>query len=462
MIEFIALALVLALVVFWRSGNSLRALLIAWLVAVVPSAIGLISYSYQYAGSIRFVLFIGSAILFFMIGYFGYYYIAGYKVVEKLKFSRQRYDVYESLRQPIIVVAIIAFLAIVFMVLDAITSGIDVSNLASIREEVISRESASVLARLASVTTWACFLCLVFAVYFRDRLSRPAIFLLLALGAGTVLSSLFSAGRQSLLQTFFLLLFVEGYRQKDNFAIKGGGLIGRVLIVTLVIVVLLYVSITRARSDYGLARLDILLRLFGADLSPTLRQFLSGLPIEIGDFFAEAILYIGHSVPLFSAFADIQFPEYYLGQNSFPFVFRQIESLTGLSVQSTYLTKIQYLNGAGLFGVGWTTALSQTGMDFGLIGTAIFFAVIGVLAKYWDLRAAHIPGIIPSIMSSMFMIFSIYTPYFLLTTDTSMLLLLIFVSLLSIFMPTLNRRYLHPQRGGAFGADSIVQPPERK
>lgn len=445
MIEIIALGLLVALVAFWRAGNSLRSLLIAWLVAVTPSTLGLIHYSYQYTGSNRYAAYIAASIISFMIGYFGYYQVAGYKLAQKADLKPQSFDYFDTFRQPIIFVGITAFLAITFMLLDVVTSGIDVADLTSIRAEVVSRDSSSVLARLASITTWACFVCLAFAVYYRERLSRPVILLLLLLGAGTVLSSLFSAGRQALLQTILLLIFVEGYRRKTTTVARGKGVLGRALVITAVIAVFLYVSLTRSRSDYGLARVDVLLRLFGADLPPGFEDFLSYFPTDISDFLVEVVLYLSHSVPLFSIFADIEFPERYWGQNSFPFLFRQIEPITGWSVQSALLTKIEYLNASGVLGVGWNTALSQTSMDFGLFGTTVLYGIFGWLSRFWEVRAKYQPGFIPSTMSSLLMISAIYTPFVLLFSDTSMLFLFLFMTIMSGMSSTLSRRVASSQ-----------------
>lgn len=439
MINAIAISLVFALIICWGMGGPLRALLIAWLVAIIPSAVGIIYFSYQYTGTDRYALFIGGSVIGYLIGYIGYYQLRGYRLVHSMQNIPHSYDTFESFKQIIPIVGIVAFIAIVFMLGDVAVLGVDLSDLTSIRTNVISRESASLLGRLAAITTWACFFCLAYAIYFRNRLNKFQMIILFALGLGTVISSLVSAGRQALFQTILLVIFINHYRQRTSNKQPSSGFFGRSVLVTIAVGILFFISANRSRVDYGLARSDIMLRLFDGEIPPYFQSALSLLPVDIADFFVEGLLYVSHSVPLFSVFADIQFPQLYFGQNSFPFFFRQLEPISGLDSRSVLITKVEYIDSAGLLGVGWNTSLSQIGMDFGLVGTCIFFAFLGAISRFWQIRAEYKPGFIPSLMTSLMIMCSIYTPYLFFFSDTSIIFLSIFVVSVSAFLPSMKK-----------------------
>jgi hypothetical protein len=432
-LTFLLAVLAAGTIASWRTGGALLAFFLAWLIATAPSALGIIEYNYSAYASDNYIYIILATLGSFATGY-GFSSHNSSRAGVRSDHILQA-DSFHFWEKAVPYLVAVGALSMAMMVWNVFIQGLDVSNLTDLRLDVIAQEAATLPAKIASVTTWACFTCLALAIYFRARLSTLALLMLLGVGSGALLSSFLSAGRQAIFQSIILLFLMHRARLRHDTLFGLVQLRSRVsitggLFIAGALSLIMFITVNRFSSDYGLDRSGILMRLFDARIDPAIDNYLASLGPRVYDVVVESLLYISHSVPLFSLFSDIQFPGNTYGQMSFPFFFRQLEPITGLSVTNALQTKIEYLNAAGLLGVGWNTALSQTMMDFGVFGSCMFFFGQGYVSGLWDRRTARYATFGASLLSGVLFIAALYTPYLLLFSDTAMLSLFVFGALL--------------------------------
>ena len=430
---FMLAVLVAGTMASWRTGGALLAFFLAWLVATAPSALGIIEYNYSIYASNKYIYIILATLGAFSAGY-GLNVHNSKRAGDDLRAVIQS-DNFDFWRKPLPYIIALGIISIAMMIWNAYLVGLNVADLSNLRIDVTSQEGATVAAKIAVITTWACFICLAFAIYFRSRIPTLLLILLILVGSGALLSSFLSAGRQAIIQSIILTFIV--YRSRRRFDALHGGVqkksrlsLSGASFAAAAVFLIVYITIGRSQSLIIQDRSAFLLSIFDAHIPTNIDNFLASFGPDVYSFLVETILYLSHSVPLFSMFVDVPFPHSTYGQMSFPFVLRQLEPLTGLSVAQALQTKAQYLSTSGLFGVGWNTSLSQTIMDFGIFGSCVFFFIQGYISAYWSLCSSKYSTFGASVIHSVMVIAALYTPFLLSFSDTSVLLLFIIGSAL--------------------------------
>lgn len=414
-------------VISWRNGGPMLAMAISWLVCLTPVATGMISYDYLLYSSNHYLWILALAIASFGAGAF----IAGATRPAPPVRRDPHYDWDSDLARwkPVAQFClVVSFVAIGAIIANIKELGLDFSDLSIIREGVINTESATTWARIAALTLWACFFCFAFALYFRHRLSLFQVLLYLLTGAGGIfLSTLMMAGRGSVFQVVLLTLFLEAIRARRLPAGTGRRFLWKMIILGTAAAFILYVTMARTTGIEGYNKADLFLRLFNARLNPTVDAALSAISPGGRDIVVEMLIYISHSVPLFSVFLEIDFGRHYWGLHDFPFIFRQLEPLTGMSVIEAYRIKTAYLGSQGVIGVGWITTVHTLLMDFGTFGMILFLGVQGYFSQWaWGrVRRGH--GFVSVMLCIVMMTAAVYLPFFNAFADTNIFLLLLFL-----------------------------------
>ncbi|HST35291.1 MAG TPA: O-antigen polymerase [Allosphingosinicella sp.] len=442
----LALTLAMAVLAFlaWRNGGPLFSLTIAWLVCLTPVAIGIINYEYLAYATNLYVWMIGLAVIGFVLGTAGAASLNPAPAV-----GPQRDHDWDADLAKWLPVAKFCLVASAFAILNTLLNfrdlGIGVGDLAVIREGVITAESANIYARLAAITTWACFLCFAFAIYFRHKLTLGQFAMYASTSVGIFLSTLTVAGRGSVFQFVLLTLFLETMRaRKLPTEVAKRQFATRMAILALGGAFIVYVTMNRSAGNDDLTtKADLYLRYFSAYLNPTLEQALTSVSYGVRDFVAETIIYISHPAPLFSVFVEIDFGPLAWGIHDFPFVFRQFEPFFNYSVLEVYNQKTFFLTGQGVIGVGWVTSLASLLLDYGPIGMFIFLFGQGFAGQWAWSRVRQGRGFGSVLVAVLFMVAAVYLPYMPLFSDTNMFLLLGF--LLVVRLTRMRPRFVAPR-----------------
>jgi hypothetical protein len=426
------------LLALWRQSGPIRALLISWLICLTPTALGVIEYDYlQYAGTL-YLWVIAASIGAFLVG-------AG--AVRAARAQEATIDAivdftadYAKWKRVGSFCLAIAVVSIITTILNILTSGFDLSDLASVRAQAIDMAEANIWARIAAVTAWASFLCLGLGIYFRDQLGRVQALVYMGAGSGIFVNMLSLAGRNSVLQLIIFCLAVESIRKsraKNSNAALRGGISSRWAMAGAGFAYLLFITLNRPGNLDAQDRSTVLFRLFSASFSQGLSDVLDHVPALKGPI-VEFLLYVTHTAPLFSIQMQIDFGGHFYGIFSFPFVARQLQPFHGYSVADALELKRFYVQSAGVIGFGWTTALSSYIMDFGYIGCYIMMFVQGLASQYLYYRVKSGGGIGFVLMYVLMIINAVFTPFLPLFSDTTLFLLM--VVLLAIAYSMRNKR----------------------
>ena len=422
----VCILLVCLLAVTRRTKGPIWALCFSWLVCILPIATGLISYTYFSTWDIGFAVVLTTYLLCF---------VAGVALHGGTKSARlvERTDTAAAYRNAINL-ALFAWMAAVVgalcVVIDfAFYKGAGLDDLAALRDLVVVAESATWFARVGSVLTWGGLYCFVFALFFREVLSRGRfIFFLLPVG-GYFLTALLSAGRQAALQILIFALLIQLLKKARSTTSHTKHKTGWALPLGVALAMIAYMGyIAIARND-GLVSTDkteVLATLFDYTLLSNFEQFLDALGNGAKTTLIEALVYFSSSVALFSEFLTVEFPQLYAGVMSFPFVARQLEPLTGISVIGALETKIQLMSAAGVIGVGWTTAISSYIMDFGRVGAAMVMFLQGFYTAYAWRRGVLGSDFHEALIALVLLMQVIYMPLLAASGDTNLFLLWVF------------------------------------
>lgn len=417
----------------WRKGGPLLTMALAWLVCLLPLAIGLIEYKYLIYDSDRYVWIIALSIAAFLIGTVG----AAVSHPAPAVGPQRDHDWVRDFNQWLPVAKfclVVSMIAILCMALNIVTLGLDFSNLGAVRENLIRAESATLAARIASVAVWACYFCFAFALYFRHRLDLQSFLVFISAGSGIFLSALMQAGRGSVFLIILLTLFLENIRARRIPVKSNRGFAPKMAIFGVCAAFVIFVTMSRTSGFAGYNdRAHLLLTLFDARLNPVVDTILSSTSIGFRDFFVEALIYVSHPVPMFSLFLGIDFGPLYWGIHDFPFFFRQIEPITGTSVIEAYRIKTLYMSTEGVIGVGWITSLHTLLLDFGTFGLFVFMCAQGFASQWaWaSVRRGH--GFGSVFFCVLFMTAAVHLPYYPMSSDTNMFLLMIFLAVTMTF-----------------------------
>jgi hypothetical protein len=422
----ICILLVGLLFVTRRTKGPIWALGISWLISILPIATGVIDYSYFSTWDVGFVIVLTTYLLCFVIGVAVYDGIISVRPVN--------YSDMAAAYRGAIMWAQLAWMAAAAGTLCVIIDfmlykGAGLNDLAALRDLIVEAESATWFARIGSVLTWGGLYCFAFALFFREVLSRRQfIFFLLPVG-GFFLTALLSAGRQAALQILIFALLIQLLKKarsttrhtkhKTGWALPLGVFLAMVVYMG-------YVAIARNDGLLSSDKTEVLATLFDYTLSSNIEQILGAMGEGAKTTLIEALVYFSHSVPLFSKFLTVEFPQIYVGAMSFPFVMRQLEPFTGISVVGVLQSKTDLMSATEVIGVGWTTGFSDYIMDFGRIGAAVVLFLQGFYTAYAWRRAVLGNDFHEVLVALILLTLAIYSPLLAASNDTNLFLLWIF------------------------------------
>jgi oligosaccharide repeat unit polymerase len=415
----------------------------SWLICIAPIATGALSFSYFDDSDLSFALVVIAYLSCFAAGCITYYSLSGgagrFHISEQLIAEHFR-----STLPVAILCAWVGMIGTICLLVDfLVVMGPYVADLADLRETYVNRR-ASGFAQIASVLTWGCLYSFIFGLTYRNRLTVGLFLKLISPIAGYFLLSVLSAGRQAALQIMMFAILValldsarKITNEKRPAPIRIGGFsISRNAIFAIFASVLMvsYMGyIAEARDDALISddRVDVLSRLFEFSIAPPLEAFLNVLGTAVRTTAMEAMVYFSSSIALFSKFLTIDFERHTYGAMTFPFLFRQIEPLTGISVIDTLNNKIDLLGSTGVIGQGWTTGVSSYIMDFGKVGAGVFLFVIGYYSAYAWRRAVKGLNFNERVIGLVMIASAVYMPFQVGSSDTNLLLLWLFCFLVS-------------------------------
>jgi hypothetical protein len=187
-----------------------------------------------------------------------------------------------------------------------------------------------------------------------------------------------------------------------------------------------YVSTHRHHGLSSIEQVKSLKIIFDVSISENLEAILDFIGDDFKDAFTSGLFYFTSPIPLFSKFIEIDFSKLYAGAMSFPFVMRQIEPLTNIVVMEGLQTKISLMDAKGVFGAGWTTAISSYIMDFGRLGAILALFLQGFYTAYeWrNLRCKsdfnHV------VILLILLVFATYIPLSSASAETNFFLMWLF------------------------------------
>ncbi len=417
-----------------RTRGPLTIFAFAWAVAIVPITTGVIHYNSlddaDYAYSLTLIGFLGC----FVAGC-GVYQLAPRTPLAPVDDAAVAAEFGRSWR----IARIVWWVAIAgsgFAIVDfALLGGEGLSDLASLRDTIVERKSASIFAQLSSVLTWGCLYCYIFALAYRTRLRRAQFATMIVPIAGYFLLSVVSAGRQAAFQIILvtvLTLFAVAARTRTTraaprVAARPRSSRGLVLVVVAMMGGYMgFIAVARSTSPTNEIKADILTTLFDFRLAEPVARGLAALPDGIRSAVVEGLVYFTHSIWLFEKFLGLSWPQLYYGGFTFPFAFRQIQGFTGLSPVQGLADRVTTIDAAGYIGAGWVTAIASFIQDAGVPGAAaILFAIGYYSASVWR-RAVGGTGFHLLVIAVLVATTIVYLPLVPATSDTNLFLLWLF------------------------------------
>jgi hypothetical protein len=204
------------------------------------------------------------------------------------------------------------------------------------------------------------------------------------------------------------------------------------VIIVIVAGALVYMGyIADARDDIRISqdRTSLLAKVFDFETSEIYDLLVNSLNPSFRSTVTETVVYFSSPIYLFSYFQKINLESYTLGAMTLPFIFRQFEPFTGMSVVSMLNQKIEAMQNTGVIGTGWTTTISSYIIDFGKFGAAIAMAVHGYLVSHsWRMLRSN-PSFHNTAIAIVFLISIIYLPLVPVFSDTNIILLIAYTYL---------------------------------
>lgn len=327
------------------------------------------------------------------------------------------------------------------------SGGAGLDDLAALRDAVVERTSATPLAQIGSILTWGCLYCFIFALVFRARLTSAGFFRMLLPIGGYFLLSVFSAGRQAafqiLLVTILAVAMVRARRPRGSSRPRSAGTtVAVAALASLMIAYMGYVAVARNDNLIDDDKARVITMLFDAEVAPRVDGALSAFGPSVHSAAIEGMIYFSSPIALFQKYLTIRFPSQSFGGLTFPFVFRQLQGLTGIHPSNLLADKIIRLGDTGVIGAGWTTAISSFLGDFGVLGTGVFLFALGYYSmSSWHLArtSANLNDVVVAIV---LMLVAVYMPMLPAQSDTN-------VFLLWLFAVGINALRTHPRRAVA-------------
>ena len=410
------------------------AFLIPWIVCISPVAIYLINYTYFSVWNIEFISILTMYLLTLLGGVWFYNFLVPVTNAKQL----DTVTMYTDAKKWAWIAWVAGMLGTACVVIDFnfYRDG-SLGDLAKIRESYISSSHVSWFARFGSVLTWGCLYSFVFSLFFRELLSRRQFLLFMAPVVGYFLTSLLTAGRQSSFQILIFVLLVQLLKPRIITKKILGLRTGWVYALVISILMMLYMGYVAVYRNVAIISIDdkvnVLEGIFKFSLPNNLTLILSAISSNLKVTFIEAVVYFSSPITLFSRFITVDIPRLYMGAISFPFLMRQLEPLTNISVVASMQAKISLMESAGVTGIGWTTAISSYIMDVGRWGAAFVLFLQGFYTAHaWNCLNCRNNFHDVVVVMVLFTI-AIYMPLVSGTGETNLFLLWVFCIGISLF-----------------------------
>lgn len=408
-----------------QSKDPLYVFCAAWVACSLPLASGLLRYEFLESDDLRFAV----KLIMFAAAFVAGYILWRGSAVPGVNHNVEWAKMFDRTRAMGRFAWLCGMLGAGLSVLDFLLyGGASVTDLAEMRYSFMLREP-SLPARLASVLTWGCLYCLVFALTFRRELGRRSFCFYLLPALGYLLAAYLSAGRQA---AFHIVIFsiatalVNRHRSAPRSGRRDQPWGAIALISVGAVAYMGYVAVARNDRLMSDDKTEVLERLFAYQLAPPVQRLTEEVSPVVAGGTVEGLVYFSSSVALFKVFLDQPLPPPTFGALTFPFLFRQLEPLTGMNVISALDGKADMMRNAGVMDVGWATALGHYILDFGLAGTMALLFAQGIYSRAtWDaLRQA--PDFNDVVIAVIVVVAAAYTPLLPATWESSVLILWLF------------------------------------
>lgn len=389
----------------------------AWILCLLPLVLGLIKYDITSNVDIWSSLSLNIYLLS---------YVFGVLLFKNKRFRSHRRELKTS-SLTFRLAVIMGTVGVIFQLLDffLIKGGV-FSELSTLRESFVSGR-ISIYSKLSSVCTWGGFFVLIYVLRNNVRLRRKTLIILSIPSLGIVLSSILSAGRQSLLQ-FILIILVSILVLRDLGLSRKIKRTKIALIVLPILVLGIFITLNRNSGELSSSKVEVLQSLFEFDLNSHLIRVLNCLPLAFAEIIVELIVYLTNSLPLYGAYYSQVTFEYSYGATNFPFLFRQLEPLTGIVVSEIMADKAITMREAGAMPFGWTNAFSGFIGDFGKLGAVGATLIVGMLSQMIYNTHRKTQNFSSFVLLVSVLLWAIYSPLFSVFGDTNIFLLSMYAS----------------------------------
>lgn len=407
-----------------RFSGPVVALAASWLFSSLPIALGFIEYRGFNKDDETYVFVMVAYVSAFVVGAL---FSMASRVRKMPRSSLNSLYVDAPQRKLARGALILSFIAVTAQLVDfSLLGGASLDDLAGLRD-IFQAKISTPFTLIANVTTWSCLYCFAFAYLGKSSLRRGEYWLYLLPSGGYFLMALLSAGRQTAFQLMLfaiMLAYVPGMKSSARRKGKSNFWTASAVVVTMC-AYMGWVAVKRNDGSISEDKVLALSHMFNFALGATFEAFASWWNADVRTSAVEAMVYFSGSVALFADFIRAPGVDtfYSLGAMSFPFLARQVEPLTGVSVLSLLQRKVELLYGLGLMGNGWTTGFSSFILDFGYVGGGLFQFVFGYYAQAtWETAKAS-RMIQDKIIASLMLVAAAYTPFLVASAETNLLLL---------------------------------------
>lgn len=443
MLEIYVTLLITTMLITWRSRAVIWAFCVSWLFSCLPITLGLIDFPYLRDTSNSLTWFLCVNALSFFLGAILFRLrmniIMPRRIEKDLDYVEKASDL-----KLIKILWFVSLFGTALALLDFIISGgASSSGLGELRENVISKESATIFGQVGSLLTWPGLYVYFFVLTTKMRLSRATSMWLLSAAVLYFVPAILAAGRQAAFQIIIItfLAYIFNINQ-GKYKLKRKNLLTFITILSVALAYMFYIAVARVEIWTTSTKEDILIALFNFRISDEMDYVLSFLPLSARSAVVEGILYFSHTPALLDNFLDRVEDVRFYGANTQPFVFRRILPLTGIDPSVAYAYKVALLDSSGLVGVGWSTAYSGLILDFGRVGVAVAMFLLGAAGQIaWNIEQSR-RSVDSKFLYVIIVLNIIYLPTSIGISDTNVFLCLLFIILKVLFF-----RPLHSHRG---------------
>lgn len=441
MLAIYVTSLIAMMLMTWRSRAVVWAFCISWLFSCLPITLGLIEFPYLRDTSNSLTWFLCANAFAFFMGAMLFRLQMNASIPPNIIIETEFVEGTSDLRLTKIL-WFVSLLGTSLVLVDFFVSGgASSSSLGELRENVTSKESATIFGQIGSLITWPGLYVYFFTLTTRRQLNPITSLWLLSAAMLYFVPAVLTAGRQATFQLIIITFIAYMFNiTRGKYGSEKKNILTFVTIVAVAATYMLYIAVARVEIWTTLTKENVLISLFNFRISDDLDYILSFLPISLRSAVVEGILYFSHTPALLDNFLERVEDVRFFGANTQPFVFRRILPLTGIDPAAAYAYKVALLDSSGLVGVGWSTAYSGLILDFGRIGAAFAMFILGAAGQIaWNIEQSR-RSVDTKFLYVIIVLNIVYLPTSIGISDTNIFLCLVFIILKMIFFrPPTNR-----------------------